>query len=376
MTNDTALASRVAHAIRVECSPARVRSAPWQRSLDAKGQALQCEFCLAPLKPLDAGTLSTQLVSSFLGGPISDDNRVLTCRSCANARDGQDVVGWPAFHRLGTPDSRARVLARRANVLTWSANHLTPTSRWARLPAVLSALAKRWEQPRIKLFAFHGSEQSFIGWTPRCGSPSALGMAASILRFGFQATPIPQRRLSLFDVPAARFLDAVWELIEHGALLAPVELENETAAPTDPGLWQSWWPITFTDPADIRRRRPYLAGNHAKTAGTLANQVMQLRAQAKRAGQSLPDDIDARRTLPAAPRKPRPLSTHANAVAARAKYRRGVQAQRTREWLETRASLDDYKQRVREGRAQPATLGEQFLMEQQVMDLYDAINRW
>ncbi len=376
MTNDHALATRVSHAILETAASTNVRSAPWKRDLTTGDDALACAFCLAPLNSSSRATYLSWLVAPYFGGPLFSDNTLLTCRHCANARDNMDVLGWPAFQSLGSPDSRAQVLALRARVLTASANHMTHTSRWTQKQKVFDALASRWEHPRIKLFAFHGATQSFIGWTARCGAPGALGSAAGILRYGFQATPLTDFAATLFAVPSSVFLDAIWELIEHGALVVPVDLENEPVAELDPDDWRSWWSITFTDPADIRRRRPRLAGNQAKVPGTLAHQVMRLRNQAKRAGQVLPDDIDARRHLAPAPRKPRQLATQSSAVHAREKYRRGVEAQRTRVWLEARAALDDYKQRVRDGRARPATLDEQFLMENEVLDLFDAIKRW
>ncbi len=186
--------SDVAARIRLACEPARVRPGAWRRSLLASDDSLTCAFCLSPLQTKSGDTFQSFLVPLFFGAPASDDNRILACRACIESRGSQDVFSWPAFARLGTPDSRADLLARREQILFVSDNHLTPTSRWMSMERVRQCLLSRFRHPRARVFAIPG----FIGWTHRCGGRSALSGLAAILRFGFQAQPVPGHRCTLF----------------------------------------------------------------------------------------------------------------------------------------------------------------------------------
>lgn len=366
----------VAHAIRRACHPGRERMAAWQRSLvdDEPNQA--CAFCLSELSTPGNPPLNSLLVHPFLGARAIAPNRIRVCRSCARFRDNRDVLSWPRFQHLGTPDSRARILELREQVLIASANHLTPTRANAPKRLVLAALRKRWEHPRIRVFAYQGHGGAYVGWTPRCGGKAALGEVAAILRFGFQATPTPDRRLSLFQVPGDLFLDAVWELIEHGALVEQLTLPG--ALPPDHEDWRAWWPVVFTSVHDLARRRPRLAGNSSRVPGTIAHAAKVARAALKAAGvpdQDMPELVSTQ-SLPQAPRKPRTLSQTASAIRKRERYRAEVSLQREREWLAARAALDDFKKRVRDGLVERPSIEEELAMERQVMDLQDQMYRW
>ncbi len=165
-------------------------------------------------------------------------------------------------------------------------------------------------------------------------------------------------------------------LIEHGALVS----ELDSATPPAPALgnldWRLCWPLTFRDPADIRRRRPRLAGNQVRVPGTLAHQLHLLKKQAAAAGQSLPADLLEKPepfTVPAAPRQ---LSTHPATLRSRERYRRRVREERKHAWLQARQELLDYKQRVREGRARPSSPAVMELMEREVRAMYAGIDAW
>lgn len=370
LTTDPATA--FALAVRSACDLSRARIKPWRRDLETHGDHLLCAFCLAPLDPSASPIDYAWLVHPFFGGPIHDSNRLTTCPTCTRSRHAQDVLSWARFSRTGSPASRAALLALRSSQLLFSDNHLTPTSRWSSLDRVHACLAQRHAFPRTRVFAAQGSDFSFIGWTGRCGGRSALGALAAILRFGFSATPIPGHRMILFALPPDRFLDAVWALIEHGALVSRVDVPGFPAQLQDPDDVRAWWPLTFKDPADIRRRRARLAGNSVRVRGTLAHEVARLRA----AGQPIPADLSARREAPVAPSPKRSLSTHPTSVRGRRLYRDKVRAQRHQAWLDARASLLDYKDQIKAGKVERPSIHAMALLEQEVMDLYEAIGRW
>lgn len=376
MTSAPPLHAAVAHAIRLATAPHQQQTSSWLRSFKQGEPEKSCVFCLADLSEPEATAFNSLLVPPFLGGTVIDPNRIRTCRSCARLRDNHDVLGWRRFHQLGTPDSRARVLALREEVLTASANHLTQTRANAPKRLVLDALRKRWSHPRIKVYAFHGTDGAFIGWTPRCGGRAALGEIAGILRFGFQSLPTPDHRLTLFQVPPNRFFDAVWALIGHGALVEPIRLDGYPTPLMDRENWKAWWSITFTDPLDLARRRPRKTGNSSRVPGTLAHSAKVARAKLKAAGIKEMPELVSTQSMIQAPRKPRPLSQSSSAICHRKRYREEVKLQRERQWLAARDALHDFKQRVRDGRVQRPTIEEEIAMEHQVMNLFDLIHKW
>lgn len=371
MTSARSLPSVVAESILKAAAPSNVQTAPWKRRLVNMDEGRACRFCLA-----DGNVEGVRLVNSFLlapalGGLAVDENRIVTCLSCAKARSNRDVLSWDSFPVLGTEESRVSVLQQRDAVLTIASNHLTSTRVGASKAKVLACLRQRWQQPRVKLFAHHSAERSFVGWTVSSGEEQAYGEAAAILRFGFHAQPVASNTgVVVMELAEPMFLDAVWALIENGALVEPLPVDDQV--PVDPHNWQHWWRYTFHSIDDLVRRRPRLSGNNSRTKGTLAYSLARLRDR-------LPDDLkhlSARRTAIAAPSPPRKLSNKPSAISERQAYRKRVEQERERLWRTARDNLDAYKESVAIGSAHPATPLELLEMEFYVLDLFDAIKKW
>lgn len=372
MTSATSLSSVVAESILKAAAPSNVQTAPWKRRLVNMTEGRACRFCLA-----DGNAEGVRLVKSFLlapalGGQAVDENRIVTCLRCAKARSNRDVLSWHSFLRRGTVESRASVLLQRDAVLTVARNHLTATRAGASKTQVLACLRQRWQQPRVKLFAHHSADCGYVGWTVSGGEDQAYGEAAAILRFGFHAQPVASNTTGVVVMELAEpmFLDAVWALIENGALVEPLSLDD--AVPVDPHNWQHWWRYSFHSIDDLVRRRPRLSGNNSRTRGTLAHSLAHFRDR-------LPDDLkhlSARRTAIAAPSPPRKLSDKPSAISERQAYRKCVKQERKRLWRTARDDLEAYKESVARRNAHPATALELLEMEFQVLDLFEAIKQW
>lgn len=371
MTSATSLSSVVAESILKAAAPSNVQTAPWKRRLVNVTEGRACGFCLADGNDEDVRLVNSFLLAPALGGQAVDENRIVTCLSCAKARSNRDVLSWDSFLRRGTEESRASVLLQRDAVLTVARNHLTATRAGASKAQVLACLRQRWQQPRVKLFAHHSAERGYVGWTVSGSEDQAYGEAAAILRFGFHAQPaVSTNGVVVMELAGTMFLDAVWALIENGALVEPLSLDD--AVPVNPHNWQHWWRYSFHSIDDLVRRRPRLSGNNSRTKGTLAYSLARLRDR-------LPDDLkhlSARRTAIAAPSPPRKFSTKPSAISERQAYRKRVEQERERLWRTARDDIEAYKESVARGNAHPATALELLEMEFHVLDLFDAIKKW
>lgn len=371
----SSLQTAVVHAIGEATSGRWIQVPPWRRSVIDGEEERVCLLCLADLTAPGVLAHHTLLIPPFLGGTSIKANRIRLCASCSNFRYGRDVVNWTRFKSLGTPDSHARVLALREQVLTSSANHLTATRVSAPRDKVLAALQSRWAHARVKVFAFQGTDGAFIGWTPRCGTRAALGELAAILRFGFQATPAGLRRMTLFSIPADQFLEAIWALIEHGTLVEQLQLQGHEALPLDVDDWRHWWPITFNTVGDLQRRRPALAGNQAWRKGTAANAAMAMRNLARKAGVEAPE-VSAVRKMRTAPRPARPVSMTPAAIRQRKRYAKLKHDRERRErelaYRNAKSDFDRIMERVRSGEARWADFDEYWEWQTHVWELEEA----
>ncbi|RXK64284.1 hypothetical protein ERT44_16525 [Stenotrophomonas sp. MA5] len=372
MNSAASLPSVVAESILKAAAPSKVQTAPWKRRLVNMSEDRACRFCLVHGDAEGVRLVNSFLLPPALGGQPFDENRIVTCMSCAKARSNRDVLSWNSFFNCGTEESRASVLQQRDAVLSTASNHLTATRVGASKAQVLACLRQRWQQPRVKLFAHHSAERGYVGWTVSGGEDQAHGEAAAILRFGFHAQPVASDTtgIVLMELAEPMFLDAVMALVENGALVEPLPLDD--AVPVDPHNWQHWWRYTFHNIDDLVRRRPRLSGNNSRTKGTLAYSLARLRDR-------LPDDLkhlSARRMAIAAPSPPRKLSDKPSAVSERQAYRKRAEQERERQWRTARADLDAYKLSVANGSAHPATALELLEMEFHVLDLFDAIKAW
>lgn len=357
----------VCKAILEADKPKRVYLKFWHRAMATTDGPLLCDYCLAPLDTsTPRQTAIDYLVPLQLGGPAINENRVLSCHSCARAKRHRDLVSWKAFTSKGSEQSRQVLLAQRLEVLAIARNHLTHTRARASRASVLRELENRWAHPRFTVYAHHGSSRSFIGWTTRNGGKEAMTLAAVVLRFSCQAVTVSTGRVVLYELPSEHFLDAIWTLIEHHGLIKKLEVPGLDPAPFDPENWQHHWPVHLETVGDLCRRRPRHTGNNSRSTGTAANAKMRFLAHGV-----LPNKVHLVKQIQAlpAPRKPPTPSTESWAIARREQRKANAARARSQAYLEARAALDDFKERVQLGTVEAPSAQELAWMEREVLAL-------
>lgn len=236
-------------------SPVRVHHKAWHRATLPSDTAAACAYCSKDLTTaLPREAMFSYLVPLALGAPSISENRVLACASCAQSRFGTDLVAWPRLSEIPA-DNCEQLLARRALMLRQAANHLTPHGPRSAPLAILHHLENRFTHPRFRAFAYSTSDRAWIGWRTHKGEQRDKQGPAGLLRWGHGAVPVGNDKTTCFCLPADRFLDAVWDLIEHNGLLIPLKVDGLDAGgfPTDD--WRVAWPKTFTRVQDLVRRR-------------------------------------------------------------------------------------------------------------------------
>lgn len=311
-------------------APVRVRHASWKRSARQTESEGLCAYCDRPLDP--RSTVINFIVPPALGGPLIHENQLASCCACARSKAHKDLASWIRGRQLD-PVVRTALRARRLELLAKSDNHLAHTRFGASRDKIEADLYSRWKHPRFTVYAFHGIEHSVVGWTHRSGCEESLNLAACALRFDAQAEPLPTDKVVLFEVPGNRFLDIVWSLIEHHGIVRQLPLATLDPVPLDPDNWEHFWPVIL---------------NH-------------MSHQARRLAQPLTQDP--------APRKPRKLSDHPKAAEKRKQRKRKSAIESRQAWLEARASLDRFKDRVAQGLAPAPTPHALAVMEREVLDL-------
>lgn len=331
-----ALVERITAAILEHDTAPRVFHRRYHRDLDPAQGPLTCAYCLAALPNISLGQPKlTYLVPPNLGGTRDPLNRVFSCPSCARSKGPKDLVAWRKFSKLGTLQSRAALLEQRRQALACSRNHLTPTATNASARKVRAALDSRWQHPRFTLYAVHGETRAFIGWTSRNGTGDAVGLAAVLLRHGRQAVQRAQGNVVLYELAPERFLETIWLLIDHHALVhaLPDPLQAPGSWETD---WRHAWPLHLETMLDLQRRRPRAMGAGA---------------------------------TPVVPGPAPTLSTHPRTVASRRRYQGKAEQRRQQRYLEARAALDAFKEDVRQGRLPAPDLETLATLEREVLDL-------
>lgn len=352
MTQSPSPADLIANTIRDTAKPVRVRRKRWQRELSRNEGPHACGYCQAPVdldNPYSAEL--NYLVPTLLGGRDLTSNLVLSCPSCAKSKGHRDLIAWEKFEHLGDAKHRAELLEKREAVLLESDNHLTPTYRRAPPSLVMKALRSRFRHPRFTVYAFMGEGSSWLGWTDKNGAKDAHKLATVLVRYGCEGIPHLADDLTLFEVRSDRFLDAVWGLIEHHAIVRPVHLDSQDWAPVDPEDWRSYWPVLLDDLNSLRRR-------HAPKRGSFNKRVAPQVQRGPMAGLHT-----------VAPHKPRELSMTPNAVGLRKARQARAKHQAWGEYLEARARLDAFMENVRKGVVEAPSLDEFAEMRKEVLDL-------
>jgi hypothetical protein len=148
------------------------------------------------------------------------------CLACVSVRGCADLLELD-----GVP---AAWLTVRQRVLESGTHHLTP---WHDREAIRRELSRRSALPRVHLSASQADDGGLvIGWSRYSGGAPTLAAHAIYLRtLGGVILDSPSP-LTLIHVPPARALDAVWSLIDRGALIS-------RAGPVDSNRtdWRTFW---------------------------------------------------------------------------------------------------------------------------------------
>ncbi|MGN6113854.1 MAG: HNH endonuclease [Luteimonas sp.] len=223
----------------------------WRHKLVFDRMENRCVYCGAILHlhkgdgPGRRGCMD-HIVPVRHGGPQQTENLVPACYSCNIIKASDDLLSWPP--PCIEPEALQSLVDRRLRMLAWAENHLLRNPRLGkRKDTVIRHLARRWQHPRVLVFAALTEDGGFI-MLPKRGLPAEL---VPLLR-GLGARPIGHL---VFQVSSHRFHDAIWALIDHNALVRQVELPGHPdPTPQVPG--DAEWPITFSTVLDVKRRRP------------------------------------------------------------------------------------------------------------------------
>lgn len=191
---------------------------PWMVRYLADQQDGVCAYCGLTLsvtgKRIDGAprAMADLLVPLALGGSALEENRVLCCAECQNAKCGMDLLG---FGRATAP---AKLLARRREALLDAANHVLPLAVKGKV-AAMEVLERRWAFPRFRVLAQVFGEVGYFGWDLRGLPNERSGQVRARLRFQFGGRDMSQGRFALYEVPIARWFEAAWSLVEENAVL-------------------------------------------------------------------------------------------------------------------------------------------------------------
>ncbi len=236
-----------------------------------------CPLCSKDL-PANSATVVTQIIPIDHGGTTELANCFLACNSCSKERGTSDLLTWPAPPQApeslepGQVLSRAHefsfagLLARRQELLSRSANHWTPHTPNSSKQAICNHLAKRWTEPRFRVFAHRSSDLALVGFASRSGDSQSVGVARVLTRFVGSGAVLSSDRSTVYRVGPERFLDLVWALIELNALVVPVEIEGiEDFELSD--NWQDFWTDHVLSVGQLRTRlRPGNAMDRGRIA--------------------------------------------------------------------------------------------------------------
>lgn len=191
---------------------------PWMVRYLADQQDGVCAYCGLTLsvtgKRIDGAprAMADLLVPLALGGSALEENRVLCCAECQNAKGGMD---WLGFGRATAP---AKLLARRREALLDAANHVLSLAVKGKV-AAMEVLERRWAFPRFRVLAQVFGEVGYFGWDLRGLPNERSGQVRARLRFQFGGRDMSQGRFALYEVPIARWFEAAWSLVEENAVL-------------------------------------------------------------------------------------------------------------------------------------------------------------
>jgi hypothetical protein len=224
----------------------------WRHRLVFDQKENRCVYCGALLHLKKGGGPGRRgcmdhLVSVRHGGLQETDNLVPACHSCNLSKGSADLLAWVPIREI-EPALYQSLLDRRLRMLAWSDNHLLRNPKLGkRKDTVIRHLTRRWQYPRVLVFAALTETAGFVWLTQRGLPPDLVPMLRSL-----GATQVQHL---VFELPPHRFFDAIWALIDHNALVRRVDLPDHPDPTADvPGDVQ--WHYTFSSVLDVKRRRP------------------------------------------------------------------------------------------------------------------------
>jgi len=236
-----------------------------------------CPICQTDFTK-ESSIVVAQIVPIEHGGPDDFSNCFLCCERCNRKRGTSDLLSLgDAFcsattapplpsHGRALGFSPTDLMQRRVELLARSANHWTPHTRNSMKSTVLKHLAKRWAEPRFRVFAHHSSDLALIGFARRSGDAKSLGVAKVLTKFQGASAALMDDDVSVYQVDPGHFLPLIWSLIDLNALIVSVRLPSKDAVA--PGSeWQDFWPDHVRSVAALRSR---LRPGHASKFGELA----------------------------------------------------------------------------------------------------------
>lgn len=251
------LATRVAQAI-VDANTALSSAAPSRsrRKTVSHLDPNHCTYCHALFdKEAPRSHAVDLLVPHAHGGKTNRENLVLACPTCSASKQSHDLLSWP---RLNDFPHANELKALRLKSFEHADNHLTSLRAGVEMDRLLAALRQRWSMPRVRVYALHGSQTSYLGWVVHRGAPVDYGLVRLLASSGHEAVLECESPTTVYSLPRSRFLDLVWQLIDANALVSPLRTDDPDLRPVDadPSDWQHFWPVHFDNLADLRRRRP------------------------------------------------------------------------------------------------------------------------
>lgn len=223
----------------------------WRHRLVFKNGKAHCEYCGVAIQVRKGGpdTLGCMdhLVSVYHGGPQRTENLVPACYSCNIKKKSSDLLLWAPRDAEDAPlDTLSE---RRMQMLAWSDNHLLRNPNLGkRKDTVVRHLTKRWQHPRILVWAALTEQSGFISLVgPNMQPQDTVPMLRHL-----GARPADY---ASFTIEPTRFHDAIWALIDHNALVRRIELPGHPD-PTPEAPGDAQWHVTFSSVLDVRRRRP------------------------------------------------------------------------------------------------------------------------
>ncbi|MCA0324398.1 MAG: hypothetical protein LCH89_02155 [Proteobacteria bacterium] len=317
---------------------ARAADTPrWALDLLRRQDNPTCAFCCSPIDVSRRQSWGlSPLVPFNQGGPVEPSNLRMACKACAVERGARDLLAWEELAERVPADHLEALKEARMGVLQRSDNHLTSVGRYAKDGTVLNLLHERWKHPRFLVYVERHENGWFVGWPVGQRTQTTRNEAAALLRHVHHGRWMEHGEVVGFDVSEDVFQAAVWQLIEHHALVIDLSPDDATHGER---TGQDSWKARYPTLRQVRQRRN---GAH-ETPWPLAGNG-HIRSYSDKAG----------------------------SVRMREKRRASREAETKARWLEARHRLEHRDAAVEAGQVRPWLPGERAALQADVDDLAQA----